>query len=77
MERRNKVGRLGTALGVASLSATFGLAALTAACASGHCRQPTAPPPAGSDDRKETGRPKRRSSRGREDLAGFRGDAIT
>src|SRR5438270_9058580 len=31
MERRNKVGRLGTALGVASLSATFGLAALTAA----------------------------------------------
>src|SRR5438046_6305186 len=31
MERRNKVGRLGTALGVASLSATFGLTALTAA----------------------------------------------
>src|SRR5260221_2836114 len=32
MERRNKVGfRLGTALGVASLSATFGLVALTAA----------------------------------------------
>src|SRR5438552_17782335 len=31
MERRNKVGRLGTALGVAGHSATFGLAALTAA----------------------------------------------